>query len=105
MKRFLLPAVAAAVLVSGGFSVGSPRAQAARPNILVIQADDLGYGDVSVYGQTRFQTPNVDRLAREGLRFTQYYAGETVCAPSRNSLMTGQHNGHTWIRGNAKLGL
>ena len=73
------------------------------PNILLIQADDLGYGDLSAYGQSRFSTPALDRLAREGVRFTQYYAGSTVCAPSRTSLMTGLHTGHTWIRGNGSL--
>jgi len=52
-----------------------------RPNVLLIQADDLGYGDLSAYGQARFKTPSLDRLAREGIRFTQYYAGSTVCAP------------------------
>jgi len=71
-----------------------------RPNILLIQADDLGYGDLSVYGQTHFATPSLDRLAKEGTRFTQYYSGSTVCAPSRASLMTGFHTGHTWVRGN-----
>src|SRR6187200_794893 len=75
----------------------------ARPNILLIQADDLGYGDLSVYGQEHFQTPSLDRLAREGTRFTQYYAGTTVCAPSRSALMTGKHTGHTWVRGNGAL--
>jgi arylsulfatase A-like enzyme len=73
------------------------------PNILLIQADDLGYGDLSAYGQARFETPSLDRLAREGIRFTQYYAGSTVCAPSRTALMTGLHTGHTWIRGNGRL--
>ena len=72
----------------------------AAPNILLIQADDLGYGDVGVYGQRRFETPSLDRLARDGIRFTQYYAGSTVCAPSRTALMTGLHTGHAWIRGN-----
>jgi arylsulfatase A len=76
-----------------------------RPNVVVIQADDLGYGDLSAYGQARFQTPALDRLAREGIRFTQYYAGSTVCAPSRASLMTGLHTGHTWIRGNGEIAL
>jgi arylsulfatase A-like enzyme len=71
-----------------------------RPNILLIHADDLGYGDLSAYGQSRFQTPALDRLAKEGLRFTQYYSGSTVCAPSRTALMTGFHMGHAWIRGN-----
>jgi arylsulfatase A-like enzyme len=73
-----------------------------RPNIIFIQADDLGYGDLSCYGQRKFKTPNIDRLAAEGMRFTQYYAGSTVCAPSRSALMTGQHTGHTRIRGNAR---
>lgn len=75
------------------------------PNILLIQADDLGYGDLSAYGQSLFQTPSLDRLAREGIRFTQYYAGSTVCAPSRAALMTGLHTGHTWIRGNGDIPL
>lgn len=76
-----------------------------RPNILLIQADDLGYGDLGVYGQTRFRTPSLDRMAAEGVRFTQYYAGSTVCAPSRTSLLTGLHTGHAYIRGNAELSL
>jgi len=71
-----------------------------KPNIVYILADDLGYGDLSCYGQKRFQTPNIDRMAREGMIFTQHYAGCTVCAPSRSSLMTGQTTGHTPIRGN-----
>jgi arylsulfatase A len=75
------------------------------PNILLIQADDLGYGDLSAYGQTNFQTPVLDRLAREGIRFTRYYAGSTVCAPSRAALMTGRHTGHGWIRGNGEFPL
>ena len=77
----------------------------APPNIVLIQADDLGYGDLSAYGQAQFRTPALDRLAREGIRFTQYYAGSTVCAPSRASLMTGLHTGHTWIRGNGDIPL
>jgi arylsulfatase A-like enzyme len=71
-----------------------------KPNIIFIMADDLGYGDLSCYGQEKIKTPNIDRLALEGLRFTQCYAGATVCAPSRSVLMTGQHTGHTRIRGN-----
>lgn len=86
-------------------AAGSPaRAQSAAPpvppNIVLIQADDLGYGDLGAYGQARFDTPALDRMAREGIRFTQYYAGSAVCAPSRASLMTGLHTGHVWIRGN-----
>lgn len=82
------------------------RVQPARqPHILLIQADDLGYGDLSAYGQTKFQTPSLDRLAREGIRFTQYYSGSTVCAPSRATLMTGLHTGHAWVRGNGDIPL
>jgi arylsulfatase A-like enzyme len=71
-----------------------------RPNIIFILADDLGYGDLGCYGQHRILTPNIDRLADEGLRFTQAYAGSTVCAPSRCTLMTGLHTGHAQVRGN-----
>jgi arylsulfatase A-like enzyme len=79
--------------------------QETRPNVILIQADDLGYGDLSVYGQKRFETPSIDRLAREGTRFTQYYSGSTVCAPSRAALMMGLHTGHVSIRGNSELPL
>ncbi len=75
-------------------------AEVQRPNIVYILADDLGYGDLSCYGQTKFKTPNIDKMADEGMLFTQHYAGCTVCAPSRSSLMTGQTTGHTFIRGN-----
>lgn len=76
---------------------------AEKPNIIYILADDLGYGDLSCYGQKRFQTPNIDRMAREGMLFTQHYAGCTVCAPSRSSLMTGLTTGHTPVRGNKEM--
>jgi len=71
-----------------------------KPNIIYILADDLGYGDLSCYGQTKFKTPHIDSLATEGMTFTQHYSGSTVCAPSRCSLMTGLHTGHAQIRGN-----
>ena len=71
-----------------------------KPNIIFIMADDLGYGDLGCYGQKMIKTPNIDRMAKEGIRFTQCYAGSTVCAPSRSVLMTGQHTGHTTVRGN-----
>ena len=70
------------------------------PNIILIVADDLGYGDVGYQGQTKIETPNIDRMSRLGMRFTQFYAGTTVCAPSRASLLTGLHTGHTAVRGN-----
>lgn len=72
-----------------------------KPNVILILADDLGYGDLGCYGQKQIQTPNIDRLAAEGVRFTQAYAGSTVCAPSRCCLMTGKHTGHARVRGNA----
>ncbi len=71
-----------------------------KPNIILLIADDAGYGDFGCYGQEIFTTPNIDRMAAEGMFFAQHYAGSTVCAPSRSSLMTGQHTGHTFIRGN-----
>ncbi len=74
-----------------------------KPNIIYILADDLGYGDLSCNGQTKFQTPNIDRLAAQGMLFTQHYSGATVCAPSRSALMTGLHTGHTPIRGNKSV--
>ena len=89
--------------LSSGRNAASAQPAGPAPNVLLIQADDLGYGDLSAYGQSRFQTPALDRLAREGTRFTQYYAGSTVCAPSRAALMTGMHTGHGWIRGNGGL--
>ncbi len=74
-----------------------------KPNIIYILADDLGYGDLSCYGQEKFQTPNIDRLADEGMKFTQHYSGSTVCAPSRCTLMTGFHTGHAQVRGNREV--
>ncbi len=76
--------------------------KAPRPNIIYILADDMGYGDIGVFGQTKIKTPNIDQLAHEGIKFTQHYAGSTVCGPSRASLLTGLHSGHSPIRGNPK---
>jgi arylsulfatase A-like enzyme len=73
------------------------------PNIIFILADDLGYGDLGCYGQKNFPTPSIDRMAAEGLRFTQHYAGSTVCAPSRACLLAGQHTGHVYQRGNGDI--
>jgi arylsulfatase A-like enzyme len=75
--------------------------QARKPNIVFVLADDLGYGDIGPYGQKQILTPNLDRLAAQGLKFTQVYAGAAVCAPSRSVLMTGLHAGHTAVRANA----
>ncbi|MDA1015889.1 MAG: arylsulfatase [Planctomycetota bacterium] len=74
-----------------------------KPNIVYILLDDAGYGDLSCYGQKHFATPNIDRLAREGVKFTQHYSGSTVCAPTRCVLMTGKHTGHSFVRGNREV--
>lgn len=74
------------------------------PNIIFIMADDLGYGDLGCYGQKKIKTPNIDRLAKEGIQFMQHYSGSTVCAPSRCALLTGMHTGHALIRDNYELG-
>lgn len=84
---------------------GSAAERPKRPNIILILADDLGYGDIGCYGQTRVQTPHLDRLAAGGIRFTSAYAGSTVCAPSRCALMTGYHCGHARVRGNSLIPL
>src|SRR5213596_492410 len=90
--RFLFP-------ISRANAVSAPQ----KPNIIFIMADDLGYGDLGCYGQKLIRTPNVDKLAKQGTRFTQFYAGSSVCGPSRCSLMTGYHTGHARIRGNSSL--
>ncbi|MEO5802033.1 MAG: arylsulfatase [Verrucomicrobiota bacterium] len=90
-----------AALLFCGFLVSKSSAEAKqKPNIIFILADDLGYADVGCYGQKLIKTPNIDQLAKQGTRFTQCYAGSTVCAPSRCALMTGYHTGHGRIRGN-----
>lgn len=92
-------------LIAAGLSlvaVGGLSAQQ-NPNVVFIIADDLGYGDLSCFGQKKFETPNIDRLALNGIRMTHTYSGTTVSAPSRASLMTGLHTGHTPIRGNKEL--
>src|SRR5688500_9178002 len=103
MHRALRAFLAGLFLLATRSGIADAQQRRDPPNILLIQADDLGYGDLSAYGQARFQTPALDRLAREGMRFTQYYSGSTVCAPSRTALMTGMHTGHAWIRGNGRL--
>ncbi len=74
-----------------------------QPNIIYILLDDAGYGDIGSYGQKKFATPNMDRLASEGMKFTQHYSGSTVCAPTRCVLMTGLHTGHSYVRGNREV--
>ncbi|NCI45246.1 arylsulfatase [Sediminibacterium soli] len=96
LSGLLLSAVALTVSVFAG-------AQRSRPNLIFILADDLGYSDIGCYGQQKIKTPNIDALARQGTRFTQYYSGSTVCAPARSAFLTGLHTGHTPIRGNREL--
>ena len=100
MRRFLLLPL---TVFTGECAPAEAPKTAVRPNIIYILADDLGYGDLSVQGQRHFETPNLDRLASEGIRFTQHYSGSTVCAPSRDALLTGRHTGHTFIRGNKRV--
>lgn len=98
----LLFAVAFAFCIFFGSSVlqAADTAGDERPNLIFIMADDLGYGDLGCFGQKLIKTPRLDQMAKEGIRLTQHYAGCTVCAPSRCSLMTGLHTGHTRVRGN-----
>ena len=98
--RLLITGFSLAFLVMWLLTGCSPVPADTRPNIIFIMADDLGYGDLGCYGQEIIQTPNIDRLARSGIRFTRHYAGNTVCAPSRCALMTGYHMGHAQVRGN-----
>ena len=97
MHPKLLPLLAVLAVSPNGPSPAPPRS---APNVIFILADDLGYGDVGFTGQRLIKTPNLDALAREGMRCTQAYAGTSVCAPSRSALMTGRHTGHTYVRGN-----
>jgi len=97
MKTKLIFNSMGAVLLA---SASCTQAKNEQPNIIYILADDLGYGDLGCYGQEIIQTPNLDAMAANGMRFTQHYAGSTVSAPSRSALMTGLHTGHTFIRGN-----
>jgi len=104
--RFVAPIAAAALLLTASCQQSPELAPATenRPNIIYIYADDLGYNEVGAYGQEKIRTPNLDRLAAEGMRFTQHYSGSAVCAPSRAVLLTGKHSGHAFIRGNKELG-
>ena len=87
------------------FLSAGTKAAETKPNIIFVMVDDLGYGDLGSYGQKRIKTPVLDQMAKEGIRFTDFYAGSTVCAPSRCVLMTGYHTGHCFIRGNGKVNL
>jgi arylsulfatase A-like enzyme len=99
-RNFLRTAGTAAAAMAMPGWIKAARGKKQLPNIIFIMADDLGYGDLGCYGQKKIKTPNIDNIASEGTRFLQCYAGSTVCAPSRSVLMTGQHTGHTRLRGN-----
>jgi len=99
-RDFLRAAAGLSFLCATRGTAGTAR----RPNVVFILADDMGWGDLGCYGQKKIKTPNIDRLAAEGMRFTQSYAGNPVCAPSRCTLMTGYHSGHGQVRGNKQVG-
>jgi arylsulfatase A len=98
LRRFSRVALPLLLLASSALGQERP------PNVVFLMADDLGYGDLGSYGQTKIQTPHLDRLAAEGMRFTQHYSGSTVCAPSRCVLLTGRHTGQSWVRDNYEMG-
>lgn len=98
--RFVGP-VACVIALTLTASLPARAASPGKPNVIFILADDMGYGDLGCYGQVQIATPNIDQLAKEGMRFADAYAGSTVCAPSRCALMTGKHTGHGSIRGNS----
>src|SRR5918994_930738 len=101
MRHILItPAVLAATVLTAAQQTEPAR----PPSIVFILADDLGYGELGSYGQKRIRTPRLDRMASEGMRFTQFYSGSPVCAPSRGTLLTGRHTGHAHVRDNRELG-
>ncbi|WP_372772785.1 arylsulfatase [Mangrovibacterium sp.] len=108
-KNMLVKPLSLCVVIAASACQPTPKGNqendlsSSKPNIIYILADDMGYGDLSCYGQQEYQTPNIDKMAANGIRFTQHYAGSTVCAPSRSSLLTGEHTGHTPVRGNLEV--
>lgn len=103
MKLLLLSATVVAAAFTARHDI-APQNRATSPNFVVVLADDLGYGDLGAFGQRRIRTPRIDRIAAEGMRFTQFYSGSTVCAPSRGTFLTGRHTGHAYVRDNQELG-
>jgi arylsulfatase A len=103
-KAWLVGGVALAALTWLSFraaaNTSAAKAAERRPNIIFLLADDLGYGDIGAFGQKKIRTPNLDQLAKDGMRFTHHYSGHNICAPSRYVLMTGKHPGHAYIRSN-----
>jgi len=105
MKTFFksLYAKAVCVVLCCIFFVTVPAQKSSKPNVIYILADDMGYGELGCYGQTKILTPNIDNLARQGMKFTQHYVGTPVCGPSRCNLLTGRNSGHAVVRGNVGL--
>lgn len=103
INQSLLLAGTTLLLGSACTSSHKNKAETKKPNIIYILADDMGYGDLGCYGQQTITTPHLDRMASEGVRFTNHYTGCTVCAPSRCALMTGKHTGHSFVRGNREM--
>lgn len=103
-RGFLKKSGAGIITLTLGCSIQAGRALDKKPNIIFIMADDLGYKELGCYGQKKIKTPNVDKLASEGMMFTDYYTGSAVCAPARCNLMTGKHGGHAYIRDNSEVG-
>src|SRR4051794_12885585 len=101
-RRISLGILALGIAAASGRPV-TAAAPPRPPNVVFLLADDLGYGELGCYGQKKIKTPNLDRLAAEGMRFTQHYAGSPVCAPSRCVLMTGMHPGHALVRDNKEI--
>ena len=102
-RAFLLRAFAL-FAVTLGLQFQAVAEETARPNIVLIMADDLGYAELGCYGQKKIATPHIDQLAAEGMRFTQFYTGSPVCGPARCTLMTGMHAGHAFVRSNYEIG-
>lgn len=100
IRRILFPLITPLLAPLAILHAAEPAKSSAKPNIVYILLDDAGYGDFGCYGQKMFATPNVDRMASEGMKFTRHYAGASVCAPSRAALMTGLHTGHSRVRAN-----
>jgi arylsulfatase A len=103
-RDFLKASGAAVATLALRSAAGAGQRSNKKPNIIFIMADDLGYKELGCYGQRRIKTPNVDKLAAEGMRFTDYYTGSAVCAPARCNLMTGMHGGHAYVRNNSEVG-
>src|SRR5688572_17555425 len=103
-RQFLTSTIGAAAALALGPAVAVAQNPPGRkPNIILVLADDLGFGELGCYGQTKIPTPNIDRLAAEGMRFTTFYSGAPVCAPARCVLLTGKHTGHCVVRDNHEI--